>query len=111
MRVFYIVIIVLLMVVNAVFHLDKEEHFNAVARTDKPDAMCIATGSINLNTATEAELVSVKGIGYKTAQRIINRRSELGGFKAVEDLLSVEDIGRGKFEDFKEYFYVEQEHN
>jgi len=106
---FYIVIIVLLLLANVVLYLGKDGRFNAVANMGKP--LPISTKAedsyINLNTATQAELMTVDGIGPATAQKIIRRREELGGFRRVEDLLSVEDIGEGKFEKFKEHFYVE----
>lgn len=51
---------------------------------------------VSLSTATQAELESVPGIGPVTAQRIIQRRAETGGFKSVDELLSVKGIGEKK---------------
>lgn len=48
---------------------------------------------INLNTATEAELQTISGIGAKKAQEIIRFRDEQGPFKTVEELKNVPGIG------------------
>jgi competence protein ComEA len=50
-------------------------------------------GSVNLNTATAAELSSLKGIGDTKAQAIIAHREKNGAFKSVEDLKAVAGIG------------------
>ncbi len=47
---------------------------------------------ININTATQAQLESLPGIGPTLAQRIIAYRSENGRFTRVEDLLKVSGI-------------------
>lgn len=48
---------------------------------------------ININTATVDQLQSLKGIGPKTAARIIAYRKRVGGFKSLEDLLQIKGIG------------------
>lgn len=55
-------------------------------------------GLIPLNTATVAELITLPGVGEKTAQAILDYRDTQGGFRAVEDLLGVKGIGQAKFE-------------
>ena len=49
--------------------------------------------SININRATEAELVSLDGIGSSKAQAIILYREMFGGFKTVDELTKVKGIG------------------
>jgi competence protein ComEA len=44
---------------------------------------------ININTATEEELMTVRGIGPFFARNIIKRRDQLGGFHSEEQLLEV----------------------
>ena len=48
--------------------------------------------SININTASEAELTSLNGINRTLAQAIIEFRQANGPFKTVEDLLKVKGI-------------------
>lgn len=59
-------------------------------------------GLLDLNTATEKELQSIKGIGPVLASRIIAGRP----YKSVDDLLKVKGIGQNKFEKIRPYFVV-----
>lgn len=54
-------------------------------------------GLVNLNTATEAELQTLSGIGPKRAADIVAFRTQNGGFKQVEDLKQVSGIGEKIF--------------
>jgi competence protein ComEA len=54
-----------------------------------------ALAAVNINSATKEELVSLKGIGEKKAQAIIDYRKKNGDFKSVEDLEKVDGIGPG----------------
>lgn len=54
-----------------------------------------ALAAVNINTATKEELLSLKGIGEKRAQEIIDYRKKNGNFKAVDDLEKVPGIGPG----------------
>lgn len=51
--------------------------------------------AVNINTASSVELQSIKGIGEKTAQRIIDERARAGDFESAEDL-SIRIKGLGK---------------
>ena len=55
-------------------------------------------GKVDINTAGIEELKSLPGIGEKTAEKIINKRNELGSFNSVEDLMLVPGIGRKTLE-------------
>ena len=55
----------------------------------------VALAVVNINTATKEELVSLKGIGEKRAQEIIDYRKKNGDFKSVDDLEKVPGIGPG----------------
>lgn len=61
---------------------------------------------INLNTATQAELESLPGIGPITAQKIIQYREQNGPFIKIEDLLKVPGIGPKTFEEIKSLITV-----
>ena len=54
-----------------------------------------ALAAVNINTATKEELTSLKGIGDKRAQEIIDYRKKNGDFKSVDDLEKVPGIGPG----------------
>ena len=56
---------------------------------------------ININTATEQELKSLKGIGPATAKNIIRYREEYGGFSSIEEIKNVKRIGDKIFEKIK----------
>ncbi len=55
----------------------------------------VAIAAVNINTATKEELTSLKGIGEKRAQDIIDYRTKNGPFKSVDDLQKVPGIGPG----------------
>lgn len=59
-------------------------------------------GLLDLNTATEKELQSIKGIGPILAKRIIAGRP----YKTVDDLLKVKGIGPKKLEKIRAYVVV-----
>ncbi|WP_369343531.1 ComEA family DNA-binding protein [Bifidobacterium aquikefiricola] len=48
---------------------------------------------INLNTADAAQLMTIKGIGPVTAERILEYRKKVGTFRSVDELLEVSGIG------------------
>ena len=52
---------------------------------------------INLNTATQAQLETLPGIGPTYAQAIIAERQARGGFKSVNELRNVRGIGDKRF--------------
>ncbi len=57
-----------------------------------------ADGLIDLNTADQAELETLPGIGPELAGRILTYREENGPFIAKEQLMDVEGIGEGRYE-------------
>ena len=64
--------------------------------------MWLESAKVQLNTATEKELQSIKGIGPVLAARIIAGRP----YKNVDDLLKVKGIGQKKLEKIRPYFVV-----
>ncbi len=64
---------------------------------------------VDLNKATVQELVKLKGIGKKYAERIIEYREKNGKFKTIEDLMNVKGIGQKKFELIKDLIFVKKE--
>ncbi len=66
----------------------------------------LPTFPIDLNTASAQTLELLPGVGKKTAQRIIDMRSEKGGFRSVEELAEVRYIGRHKLEKIRPFVAV-----
>jgi competence protein ComEA len=58
-----------------------------------PETKPVATGKININTATAEELMTIKGIGKTLAARIIEHRQKVGKFNSLEELKDVKGIG------------------
>jgi competence protein ComEA len=50
-------------------------------------------GKVNINTADEAALTSLKGVGKTKAKAILDYRQKNGPFKSVDDLKNVKGIG------------------
>ena len=69
----------------------------ALAQASRPDSKAGVSATVNLNTATAAELEGLPGVGPKTAERIIEYRQKNGGFKKIEDLMNVKGIGEKSF--------------
>ncbi len=57
---------------------------------------------VRLNSATIEELDKLDGVGPSIAQRIIDYRTENGGFKSVEEIKLVPGIGDKMFEKIKD---------
>jgi competence protein ComEA len=53
--------------------------------------------TVNLNTATVEQLMTLPGIGQKTAELIVQYRTKSGGFKKIEELMNVKGIGEKSF--------------
>lgn len=56
------------------------------------------SGTVNINTASAAELETLPKIGPATAEKIIAYREQNGGFTSVEELLQVPGIGEKTLE-------------
>jgi competence protein ComEA len=106
--------------VNNVFILRDGDYFFIPSIGEKiPDTARNAPGNnllddasffdypLNLNTATQAELESLPGIGPAKAMDIITYREQVGAYKTVDDLLNIAGIGSSTLDAIREYLSVE----
>jgi competence protein ComEA len=68
---------------------------DAAAGSGAPDS------PVDLNTATEAQLEALPGIGPSLASAIMATRERLGGFRSVDELREVRGIGDRRFADLR----------
>ena len=61
---------------------------------------------VDINSAGIEELMSLPGIGEKTAEKIIIKRNELGRFNSEEDIMLVPGIGSKTFEKLSPHLRV-----
>ena len=59
-------------------------------------------GPVHLNTATLEQLDALPGVGPVTAQKILDYRTENGGFTSVDDLDAVPGIGPARLEELRD---------
>ncbi|NQJ73497.1 ComEA family DNA-binding protein [Streptococcus suis] len=93
-----------------VYVASKDENISVVASTTASSAISPeekSTSLVNLNTATEADLQTISGIGAKRATDIIAYREANGGFKSVDDLNNVSGIGDKTMESIRPYVTVD----
>ena len=73
------------------------------APTGDPGA---GNGLLNLNTATQAQLEELPGIGPVLATAVLEERERRGGFRSVNELRDVRGIGEKRFEDLRDQVTV-----
>jgi len=56
------------------------------------------SGKININTATVEELVKLKRVGPKYAEKIVEYREANGLFQSPEEIMKVKGIGQKTYE-------------
>ena len=76
------------------------------AREKPAKASTASIATVNLNTATQAQLETLPGIGAAAAKRILEYRQKNGNFKKVEELMNVKGIGEKSFLKLKQHLTV-----
>ena len=66
-----------------------------------------APTAININTATAEELEKLPHIGRKTAENIVQFRTENGPFRRTEHLLQIRGISEKRFLELRQYLRTE----
>lgn len=67
--------------------------------------------AVNINTATQSELESVKGLGPSKAKAIITYREKNGQFKSIDELDKVKGFGKASVEKLKAELTVDSVQN
>ena len=78
----------------------------AILRDNQEIISSTDSDKISINKASIEELITLPGIGEKTAQKIIEYRETYGSFWTIEDLKNVKGIGDKKFEKLKDYISI-----
>ena len=92
---------------NMTSKASKKSAQNAQAKdTASMESISNTDRKVNLNTATQAELIALPGIGPSMANRIMALR-RVRTFTRVEDLLQVRGIGESKLNKLRPYVTVE----
>lgn len=81
---------------------DKQEKFSGHFE-EKP----LLARKIDLNTASEEELMEIKGVGAYFAKQIIKRREWLGGFYSLNQLKEIKYVDDEKLETWKMQSYLD----
>ena len=63
-------------------------------------------GKVNINQASEEELMTLPGIGEAKAEAILQYRSEHGGFSDAQELLQISGIKEAGFQKIKDSITV-----
>lgn len=61
------------------------------------------SGVVNINSADAGQLALLPGVGAKSAQRIIEYRTQHGAFKKTSDLMQVKGVGAKSYERLAPY--------
>lgn len=65
------------------------------------------SAKVNINTATVEELMSLKGIGEKKAESIVEYREEIGSYATIDELKGVKGIGDKIFSKIRDHITIE----
>lgn len=67
----------------------------------------MAWAAVNVNTATQSELETVRGIGPAKARAIVMHREKNGPFKSVDDVAKVKGFGAASLARIKDQITVD----
>ncbi len=62
--------------------------------------------TIDVNQATRDDLILIPGVGEKTAEKIVSRRREIGGFGHINQLMEIDGIKEKKLAKLSKYLHA-----
>lgn len=89
--------------------LDSQPDLNGSAAEPMGTTRLASSGLVDINTANQAELETLSGIGPVLAAEIITYRETEGDFNTIEDLQKVPGIGPATFEKIQAWITVTSE--
>ncbi|XP_009076700.1 PREDICTED: endonuclease/exonuclease/phosphatase family domain-containing protein 1, partial [Acanthisitta chloris] len=84
------------------------QHSPSSLRKDLASEHHLSTTKININTATPAQLMSIRGITEKIANSIVDYRKEHGPFKSIEDLVRMDCINSSFLDKIRHQIFAER---
>ena|SRR3989338_7843139 len=88
MKLKFVVGIMLVLLSAVTVNANAARHARAATETTAS-----ASQPVNINIADVKTLMTIKGVGQKRAQAIIDYRTQNGPFKSVDDLAKVKGVG------------------
>ena len=85
--------------------MSKKGHNRVISATYSATEFEMSFNQLNINQATEEELMTLPGITRNIARNIIQYRTHIGGFRKVEDLALVSGVGASKLSLFRMEVY------
>ncbi|KAK2193043.1 hypothetical protein NP493_18g09023 [Ridgeia piscesae] len=90
---------------NGLHHRNLSAVFHVKEDGTAPNVSCSAN-QLDVNSATEEELMTLPGINRDTARNIVEHRRQIGMFKKVEDLALVSGVGATKLMNMRDEICV-----
>ena len=103
-----LVVGLILIALMAGFFLGRNSTYSPVIVSKLP-TQTQPSGLLNINTATQEELMELPGIGETLSMRIIAYRNSHGPFSKLSDLTLVEEIGLDLLEKIADHATCEEE--
>ena len=79
---------------------------NTPVNNKTPDSSAAIPATLDINTATEEDFMTLPDIGRAVAHNIVEYRKQIGSFNTVEDLVLVNGIGAGKLAKLRKEIHV-----
>ena len=92
-------------IIDSTFYSEKMQYNISISEFKKENNRIV----VDLNSASEEELLSIKGIGPFFAKNILKRREQLGGYINDEQLLEVWKMTPEKIQEIKPYIHIDSE--